>query len=132
MDSVSRPARRAGLLAAVLLGAAGAAPAQSNVGIYGIVDQGITKANNGTTPGSLLPGRAAPDVWTVKAGNTSRLGFRGQEDIGDGLYARFQIEHRFAADTGTPSNAVFWLGRSVVAVGSKRWGEVYLGREFRL
>ncbi|WP_395703009.1 porin [Aquabacterium sp.] len=130
MDSVSRPARRAGLLAAALLGAAGAVHAQSNVGIYGIVDQGITKANSGTTPGGLLPGRAAPDVWTVKAGNTSRLGFRGQEDMGDGLYARFQIEHRFAADTGTPSNAVFWLGRSVVAVGSRQWGEVYLGREY--
>ena len=110
---------------------AGAAGAQSNVGIYGIIDQGLSKANNGTTPGSLLPGRAAPDVWTMKAGNTSRLGFRGQEDLGSGLYSRFQFEHRFAADTGTSSNAnVFWLARSVVAVGSKQWGEVYMGREY--
>jgi len=70
-------------------------------------------------------------VWTLKAGNTSRLGFRGQEDLGDGAYTRFQIEHRFAADTGMPSNAnVFWLGRSVVALGRKTWGEVYAGREY--
>jgi predicted porin len=109
-----------------------AAQAQSSVSVYGIIDQGVVKANDGTTPGALLPGRgASPDVWTLKAGNTSRLGFRGQEDLGDGAYARLQIEHRFAADTGMPSNAsVFWLGRSVVALGSKAWGELYAGREY--
>ena len=120
------------LLVAALLVAAGAGHAQSTVTVYGIIDQGVVKANSGTTPGALLPGRgAAPDVWTVKAGNTSRLGFRGQEELGDGRYARFQIEHRFAADTGAASNAnVFWLGRSVVALGSKTWGELYAGREY--
>jgi predicted porin len=123
-------ARRA---AAVVLTAAGAAHAQSSVTIYGIIDQGLVKTNSGATPGSLLPGRgsAPPDSWTVKAGNTSRLGFRGQEDLGNGAYARFQIEHRFAANTGASSNAnVFWLGRSVVAIGSKSLGEVYAGREY--
>jgi predicted porin len=105
--------------------------AQSSVTIYGIIDQGITKANRGTTAVAMLPGRAAADVWTAKAGNTSRLGFRGREDLGDGSYARFQLEHRVALDTGTPSNAnVFWLGRSVVAVGNTRYGEVYAGREY--
>ncbi|WP_284619356.1 porin [Aquabacterium humicola] len=125
-------AQRVAAAAAMALAAFGAAQAQSTVTIYGIIDQGLVKANSGTTPGALLPGRgAAPDVWTMKAGNTSRLGFRSQEDLGDGLYARFQIEHRFAADTGTPSNAsVFWLGRSVVAVGSRTAGELYAGREY--
>jgi predicted porin len=125
-------ARLAAAAAALACGAAGTAQAQSAVTIYGIIDQGLVKANSGTTPGALLPGRgAAPDVWTMKAGNTSRLGFRSHEDLGDGLYARFQIEHRFAADTGLPSNAsVFWLGRSVVAVGSRQAGELYAGREY--
>jgi len=128
---LNTPSPRA-LVLATTLAAAGAAHAQSSVTIYGLIDQGVVKANSGTTPGALLPGRgAAPDVWTLKAGNTSRLGFRGQEDLGDGAYARFQIEHRFAADTGASSNAnVFWLGRSVVALGSKQWGEVYAGREY--
>lgn len=99
--------------------------------IYGIIDQGVSKATGGTTPGAMLPGRAAPDVWTIKAGNTSRLGFRGREDLGSGLYSRFQFEHRFAADTGASSNAnVFWLGRSVVALGSNSLGEIYAGREY--
>lgn len=116
----------------LLLAALGAAAhAQSSIAIYGIVDQGISKANDGTTPGGLLPGRGPANTLVLKAGNTSRLGFRGNEDLGGGQYARFQLEHRFAADTGAPSNAnVFWLGRSVVAVGSKAWGEIYLGREY--
>lgn len=122
---------RALLLTAGCLAAVFPAQAQSSVTMYGLVDQGLSKANSGTTPGGLLPGRAAPDIWTVKAGNTSRLGFRGNEDLGDGMYARFQFETRFAADTGALSNAnVFWLGRSVVAVGGKSWGEVYAGREY--
>lgn len=123
---------RPGLCAAVALGSAGVAQAQSTVSIYGIIDMGVVRANSGTTPAALLPGRGAqPDRWALKAGNTSRIGLRGQEDLGEGLYTRFQVEHRFAADTGASSNAnVFWLGRSVVALGSRQWGEVYAGREY--
>lgn len=124
-------ALRAFLVIASSMAAAFSAQAQSSVTIYGIVDQGLSKANSGTTPGALLNGRGTPGTWVVKAGNTSRIGFRANEDLGDGSYARFHIEHRFAADTGASSNAnVFWLGRSVVAVGSKKWGEVYAGREY--
>jgi predicted porin len=127
-----KTSKRPSLFVVAALAAGTAAQAQSSVTIYGIIDQGVVKANSGTTPAALLPGRgAAPNVWTLKAGNTSRIGFRAQEDLGDGAYARFQIEHRFAADTGTSSNPnVFWLGRSVVALGSKKWGEIYAGREY--
>ncbi len=117
--------------AAAAWAAALPAQAQSSLSIYGIIDQGVTRANNGSTPNALLPGRSTSGEWVVKAGNTSRLGFRGQEELGSGAYARFQIEHRFAADTGAASNAnVFWLGRSVVAAGTKDWGEIYAGREY--
>ena len=102
--------------------------AQSSVTIYGIIDAGVSRANNGTT---ALLSRGMADTWVVKQGNGSRLGFRGYEDMGGGLYARFQLEHRFTTDTGAPNNAnVFWLGRSVVAVGSNSLGEIYGGREF--
>jgi len=105
--------------------------AQSSLTIYGIVDQGLTKTTSGTTPAAMLPGRAPNDDWNIKAGNTSRLGFRGEEDLGGGMYTRFQIETRFALDTGALSNAnVFWLGRSVLAIGGKTWGEIYAGREY--
>lgn len=100
--------------------------------IYGIIDMGLVRPDLGTTPGAALPGLgAAPDSIILKAGNTSRLGFRGRRDLPRDMYARFQIEHRFAADTGSSSNnSVFWLGRSEVALGSKNWGEVYAGRTY--
>lgn len=130
------PSRTAGLLKGCAVAVAWAAvfPAQadSSVTIYGIIDQGVSRAFNGTTPNALLPGKAQTgEKWTIKAGNTSRLGFRGQEDLGNDAYARFQFEHRFAADTGAASNdKVFWLGRSVVAAGTKDLGEIYAGREY--
>ncbi len=131
-----RPAHRVAALST--LAAAGAlapfhaAQAQSSVTIYGIVDMGLSKTNTGTTPTSRLNGSPpSKDTWTMKAGNTSRLGFRGQEDLGGDMYARFHLETRFATDTGALSNAnVFFLGRSVVAAGSQKWGEVYAGREY--
>ena len=105
--------------------------ADLNISDYGIMDEGITKATKGTTPGSDLPGRASAGTWNVKAGNTSRLGFTGRQDAGQDFYGRFQLETRIALDTGTPSNSsVFWLGRSVVAVGNPKYGEVYAGREY--
>jgi predicted porin len=127
---------RALVVSVATLGAAMGVHAQqaaeaSPVGIYGIVDMGLTSADDGTTPGSMLNGRGAPNDVNLKAGNTSRLGFRRTEDMGNGSYARFQIETRFALDTGTSSNAnTFWLGRSVIALGSKTRGEVYAGREY--
>jgi predicted porin len=112
---------------AMLGGAAcGLASAQSTVTIYGVVDMGITKADSGT---ALNPGRGGVDQWGVQQGNASRLGFIGREDLGGGLYARFALEHRFNPDTGVPATPI-WQGRSVVALGSDRWGEVFLGRDY--
>lgn len=113
-------------LALALAACTGVATAQNSVTIYGVVDVGISKSNNGT---SLNPGRGTPGAWVVQQGNASRLGFKGREELGGGLYASFDIQHRFFADTGTVDSGSFWKGVSVVALGSKALGEVYLGRE---
>jgi predicted porin len=117
------------LLALAVLGAfAGAASAQSSVTIYGSLDEGLYKGNGGTAPnpGALGTSKA----WTVTQANGSRLGFRGNEDMGGGLSAQFQIEHRFNPDTGTQSAAAFWQGRSYVQLSSAAAGRIYLGRDY--
>lgn len=116
------------LIALAVLGAfAGAAVAQSSVTIYGIIDQGIQKANDGNAPN---PGVTAQgEAWSVEQSTASRLGFRGNEDLGGGLSAQFQIEHRFNPDTGLLNAAAFWHGRSYVQL-SGGFGSVYLGREY--
>jgi predicted porin len=77
------------LLALAAMGAfAGAAQAQSSVSVYGIMDIGLTSqtSDNGTTTTTTRT--------TAEAGaySTSRLGFRGTEDLGKGLSANFNLE----------------------------------------
>lgn len=76
------------LLAVALLGAcAGAAHAQSSLQVYGTVDAGIVK-------------RSGQNVSIGKrAANT--LGFKGTEDLGNGLKALFHLEMRYEPDTGS-------------------------------
>jgi predicted porin len=105
------------LLALAVLGAfAGAASAQSSVTLYGRVDLSIAK-NIGSKQKQM------------QNGSGSRLGVRGVEDLGGGLQALFNIEHRFNADTGTISAARFWNGRSLVGLQGG-FGQVVLGREY--
>lgn len=116
------------LLALAVLGAfAGAASAQSSVTIYGLLDLGITKGNGGAAanPG----GNGLSEAWTMKQASSTRLGFRGNEDMGGGLSAQFHIEHRFTPDDGAAANP-FWAGRSYVQLTSAAAGSVYLGREY--
>ncbi|HEV7913104.1 MAG TPA: porin [Albitalea sp.] len=118
------------LLALAVLGAfVGAASAQSSVTIYGSLDLAITKGNGGTAANNNANGTSK--AWIEKQSNASRLGFRGNEDLGGGLSAQFQIEHRFTPDDGAAAtNAPFWQGRSYVQLSSATMGRVYLGREY--
>lgn len=91
------------------------AQSQSNVTLYGRVDLGIAR-------------NIGDDTWVMQQGSGSRLGLRGSEDLGGGLKAIFNIEHRFSADTGTASST-FWGGRSVLGFEGG-FGTVTLGREY--
>lgn len=105
------------LLALAVLGAfAGAASAQSSVTLYGKLDLGFAKA-------------AGSADKQVADGSSSRVGFRGVEDLGGGLKALFQFEHRFNPDTGTVTNTAFWHGLSTVGLGGS-FGTVNLGRQY--
>lgn len=107
------------LIALAALGAfAGAASAQSSVTLYGRVDLAVGKAI-GTAQKA------------INNGSGSRLGFRGVEDLGGGMKALFQIEHRFNADTGADSSGGvrMWTARSLVGL-SGGFGQVVLGREY--
>ena len=118
------------LLALAVLGAfAGTAAAQSSVTIYGVLDMSIAKRND-CSPCAVNPGAPGSEAWTMQQSTTSRLGFRGNEDLGGGLSAQFQIEHRFNPDTGAQNQTPFWNGRSYVQLTSASAGAVYLGREY--
>lgn len=113
------------LLALAVLGAfAGVASAQSSVTLYGLID-----ANLGKDLGSAQK--------RMGQGASSRLGFRGVEDLGGGSAAFFQMENRFFPYNGTingggavnGSPVTLWQARSYVGLRGG-WGEVRLGREY--
>lgn len=113
------------LLALAVLGAfAGAASAQSSVTVYGIVDMGITSSDQGSPQGRTTG---------ITSGNqsASRIGFKGTEDLGNGLKANFMLEQTIAADTGvTGSTTGGGAFNRFSTVGlSGNFGAVNLGRQ---
>ncbi len=111
------------LLALAVLGAfAGAASAQSSVTVYGIVDVGINSTDDGAPAGRTNG---------IASGNqsASRIGFKGTEDLGNGLKANFVIESGFNADDGD-SGGSLQFGDRISTVGlSGGFGAVNLGKQ---
>ena len=102
-----------GVLAAA---AAGGAFAQSSVTIYGRLNLTVESQKFGDE-----------DRQNSVVDNSSRIGFKGTEDLGGGLKAGFQIEHGFNADTGSVRSAsAFWNRQSEVNL-SGGFGTVRLG-----
>jgi len=84
------------LLALATLGAfAGAAQAQSSVSVYGVMDASYTgiESNVTTTAGAKTTVSNRNTVNGDGGLSTSRLGFRGVEDLGGGLSAQFVLEY---------------------------------------
>lgn len=116
------------LALAALTAFAGAASAQSSVTLSGIVDLGIRSVDNDN---------GARTSMSQDGNASSRLGFRGVEDLGGGLRAGFWLEAGVNADTGTTNmttigttttSQLFNRRATVSLMGG--FGEVRLGRDY--
>lgn len=95
----------------------GAAFAQTNVTVYGIADVGWEYLSSGQN------GLKSTNKISDGIQDGSRVGFKGTEDLGNGLSAFFQLETRFHLDTASNIE-----GRnSNVGLSGKSWGTVKLG-----
>lgn len=111
-------------LSLALLGAAGAAQAQSSVTLYGVIDTSITYVHHQS---------GSDNGWSMGTGNLSgsRWGLKGQEDLGGGLATIFQLENGFNSTTGQLSQGSRMFGRQAfVGLESKQFGTVTLGRQY--
>ncbi len=111
------------LATALLCATAVQAQAQSNVTIYGIVDAGMVNERGG-------PGGASVTKLNSGVASSSRLGFRGREDLGGGLAAVFAIENGFNTDTGTVGQGGVLFGRQAYVGLSGGFGTLTLGRQY--
>jgi len=127
------------LLALAAMGAfAGAAQAQSSVSVYGLYDGGYNNSVRTTTIGTAAATVISNSDMTGNQQTSSRLGFRGTEDLGGGLSANFNLEFGFNPGTGTLDSVTTFAGTqaqsdsvrtSVVGLSSKALGEVRVGRQ---
>ena len=117
-----------------LLTVAGAAVAQSSVTLFGVVDARVAIGR-----GSIA------DVRQLASGgaNTSRIGVRGVEDLGDGLSASFWMEAGLNVDSGigaatnvnnrtagaTTAGGLVFNRRATLSLAGQ-WGELRAGRDY--
>lgn len=108
------------LIALAVMAAAGAASAQSSVTLFGILDA--------TVSSQRVSGGQKSTVLTSGGYNSSRLGFRGTEDLGGGQSASFWLEGALSTNDGTSAGLTFRRRSTVSLAGN--WGEVRLGRDY--
>jgi predicted porin len=114
------------LIALAVMAASGAAMAQSSVSVYGLVDIWLGSSKAETSVGGVV-GSARETVLNSQGFNTSRIGFKGTEDLGGGLKANFTIETSISPDQPTPTS----LGNRVASIGlSGGFGSFELGKSW--
>jgi predicted porin len=110
-----------------------AAFAQTNVTIYGLVDYGYAYRFDARGVDSLVngisankPGSSSQLNGGQQSGN--RLGFKGTEDLGNGLKAVFLLEQGYQLDTGASANASSFYNRQAYVGLSGGFGTAVGGR----
>jgi len=119
------------LAAGLLSGVVGMAQAQTNVTIYGVIDTGINYTNNAVVTnsnGTVNRGSQLQMVGGEAQGN--RLGFKGNEDLGGGLSAVFQLENGFNGNGSLGQGGLMFGRQAYVGLSSKTAGTVTLGRQY--
>ncbi|NRR32915.1 porin [Oxalobacteraceae bacterium] len=98
--------------------------AQSQVTVYGVMDAGLVHESGGPQ-GSLTKLESG-----VQGG--SRLGFKGEEKLGDGLSATFKLEGGMDVGNGVASQGGRVFGRHTSVGLTGRYGSIDLGRFFNV
>ena len=128
----------------------GAAQAQSSVTVYGILDAGYQGSSAANSVASTATGNTVTKVTSNSFANaplqTSRLGFRGTEDLGGGMRSFFTIELGLAPMNGNlsggstvsdtfqatsqGSGTAIDNRQTFVGLGQKGIGQLALGRQY--
>lgn len=126
-------------LIALAIASAISAPAMAatgNVDIYGLLSVGVDSVQNGdgTNDYNAL-GANVSTHNTTRVGRfsdyASRIGFKGSEDLGNGLSAVWQIEQQIAMDNNTGNGGAFGganLRNTFLGLKSNAMGTVLGGR----
>jgi len=101
--------------------------AQTTVQIYGVVDTSISYLTNVDAAG-----HSVTRMNSVTGELPSRIGFRGTEDLGNGLQAFFVLENGLSLDTGMTGQGNRLFGRAAQLGLKGAWGTLTLGRQLNM
>ena len=114
------------LVALAIFGAyASVAQAQSAVIVYGSFDGGVRQVDNVDAAGNNKTSVGSNGNYY-----SNRLGFKGTEDLGNGLNAHFVLESGFNTGTGAAADANRLFGRAASVGLGGAFGSVDLGRQY--
>ncbi len=119
-----RPLTAALIAAGAFAAHAQTTPPSSSVNLYGLIDVGVEHVSKVNGVGGIT--RMPSNTSSLP----SRLGFRGTEDLGDGLKANFVLEMGFAPDTGASGQGGRLFGRQANVGLAGSWGSVTVGRQY--
>lgn len=111
------------------------ASAQSSVTLYGRVDQNVTLQDPGKKALISTGNRDGKNIVKLNDGGVnglgaSRVGFKGTEDLGNGLKAFFQLEAGVTPDTGAVGSGSSFFNRGAfLGLSHATLGEIRLGRQ---
>lgn len=118
------------LAAVAVLGAFAGSALAADVQLYGVVDTGFLYAHTDTDTDTDRAGVAdtGSDSFQMMSGmaSGSRFGFKGTEDLGNGLTVGFILENGISSDTGVDKGVFFDRESSLFLQGS--FGKVAFGR----
>jgi predicted porin len=112
-----------GVLLSGLAGLSTSASAQSTMTMYGVADAAMVYSSNQNGGSNIY----------MRSGNqaSSRLGFKGTEDLGGGTQVVYVLEAGFNLDDGTQSSSGSLFNRQAyVGLSDKRLGALTAGRQY--
>lgn len=107
------------LAVAAAIAPAAAMADSGNVVIYGVAHASYDNINTGAS---------GQDTLHRISSNSSRIGFKGTEDLGNGVSAVWQIEQQVAMEAGAGAFGGSNLRNTFVGLSSKTMGTAILGR----
>ena len=116
------------LAAVAVLGAFAGSALAADVQLYGIVDTGLRYTHFDAD--SAAAGYDATDSFGIQSGNQSgsRFGFKGTEDLGNGLTVGFILENQFNSDDGSLADDDHFFRRESSLFLQGGFGKVAMGR----
>ena len=116
------------LAAVAVLGAFAGSALAADVQLYGIVDTGLRYTHFDAD--SDAAGYDATDSFGIQSGNQSgsRFGFKGTEDLGNGLTVGFILENQFNSDDGSLTDDDHFFRRESSLFLQGGFGKVAMGR----